>query len=188
MYCVVLQTSSNAIVYSIPQGFCEGIYVTSYYVHISDRVEFVAKDLSCLTEILELLKGAILRFNNRNLNFNPLSTKIPNKNFRFIGTLRTIQIRNIQWLQILYSIAWLLFRITNIAGRFEFSSLQAFTQSQQVISKRKLCHSLCRILKNTDYAPVPLIVFCDVATIINLNSLLWLDIFEIIFTTRHSIG
>ena len=56
-------------------------------IHISDGVEFVAKDLSCLTEILELQKGAILRFNNRNLNFNPLSTKISNKNFRFIGTL-----------------------------------------------------------------------------------------------------
>ena len=33
-----------------------------------------------------------------------------------------------------------------------------------------LCHSLCRIWKNTDYAPAPLIVFSDVATIRNLNS------------------
>ena len=34
-----------------------------------------------------MLKGAILSFNNRNLNFNPLSTKISNKHFRFIATL-----------------------------------------------------------------------------------------------------
>ena len=40
-----------------------------------------------LTEILELLEGAILSFNNRNLNFNPLSTKISNKKYRFIGIL-----------------------------------------------------------------------------------------------------
>ena len=31
-------------------------------------------------------------------------------------------------------------------------------------------HSLCRIWKNTDYAPAPLIVFSDVATIRKLNS------------------
>ena len=50
-----------------------------------------AWNLSCLTEILELLKGAILSFNNRNLNFNPLSTKISNKNFPFISTLKVNQ-------------------------------------------------------------------------------------------------
>ena len=35
-----------------------------------------------------MLKSAILSFNNRNLNFNPLSTKISNKNFHFMGALR----------------------------------------------------------------------------------------------------
>ena len=40
--------------------------------------------LSCLTEIWGLYNGAILNFNNRNLIFNPLSTKMSNKNFRFI--------------------------------------------------------------------------------------------------------
>ena len=33
---------SHVIVYSRPQRLCKGIYIISYYVHISDRVEFVA--------------------------------------------------------------------------------------------------------------------------------------------------
>ena len=34
-----------------------------------------------------VVKRHDIKFNNRNLNFNPLSTKISNKKFRFIGTL-----------------------------------------------------------------------------------------------------
>ena len=37
-----VNTFTNTIVYSRPQEFCKGIYVTTYNVHISDCVEFAA--------------------------------------------------------------------------------------------------------------------------------------------------
>ena len=37
-----------------------------------------------------VVKSAILRFNNRNLNFKPLPTKISNKNVCFMGTLNHV--------------------------------------------------------------------------------------------------
>ena len=57
-----------------------------------------------------------------------------------------------------------------------------------LFQKFKLRYSLRRILKNTDHEPALLTVFCDLATIKNLNSSLWSCIFKIILTARHSIG
>ena len=64
-----------------PLLFVTGNYANIYLVRGGGVI-------SCLTEILELLKGAIVSFNNRNLNLYPLSKEISNKHFRFIGTLK----------------------------------------------------------------------------------------------------